>query len=313
MTGASDSFWLPRAGSTLAREVDASFNLVYWVAVFFFLLVVGALVVFVVRYRRKVGAEVPRAPDHNTPIEIVWTAIPVAIVLVLFAVGFRVYLKSSVAPADAMEVSVTAERWMWTFTYPNGTVSVNELRVPRARPVKLILSSRDVIHSFFVPEMRVKKDAVPNSYTTLWFEATEAGESTIQCTEYCGAGHSSMLGKLIVQEDKDFDNWLESGGGDNKLPPAELGARLFAKMACNTCHTTDGLPKTGPTFKGIYGTRVELADGTSALVDENYIRESITSPAAKVVRGFQPVMPVFKGLLTQKQIDGLVAFIKEQK
>lgn len=313
MTSGSESFWLPRAGSTIARDVDASFNLVYWVAVFFFVLVVGALLVFVVRYRRKSGSEVPQAPDHNTPIEIIWTAIPVAIVLVLFVVGFRAYLKSTVAPAEALEVSVTAERWMWTFTYPDGTVSVNELRVPRARPVKLILSSKDVIHSFFVPELRVKKDAVPNAYTTLWFEATEAGEATVQCTEYCGAGHSAMLAKLIVQEEKDFNNWLETGGGENKLSPVELGAKLFTKMACNTCHTIDGTPKTGPTFKGIYGTQVPLADGSSVLVDEQYIRESITNPTAKVVRGFQPVMPVFKGLLTQKQIDALVAFIKAQK
>jgi cytochrome c oxidase subunit 2 len=228
-------------------------------------------------------------------------------------VGFRGYLKNAIAPAEAMEVSVTAERWLWTFTYANGTVSVNELHVPRARPVKLILSSRDVIHSFFVPELRVKRDAVPNSYSTLWFEATEVGEATIQCAEYCGTGHSAMLGRLVVQEEKDFNNWLETGGGGDKLPPAELGAKLFVKLACNTCHTTDGTPKTGPTFKGIFGSRVELADGKSVVVDEEYIRESITNPTAKIVRGFQPLMPVFKGLVTQKQIDGLVAFIKEQK
>jgi len=313
MNNASDSFWLPRAGSTLAKDFDASWSLVYWVSIFFFVLVVGALAYFVVRYRRRSEVEVPDAPDHNTRLEVVWTLIPIAIVVVLFVVGFRVYLKSVVAPAEAMEVSVTAERWMWTFTYANGTVSVNELRVPRGKPVKLILSSKDVIHSFFVPELRVKKDAVPNSYTTLWFEATEPGEATIQCTEYCGAGHSAMLGKLIVQEEKDFNSWLETGGGEGKLPPSELGSKLFTKMACVTCHTTDGTLKTGPTIKAIFGTRVELADGTAVMIDEEYLRESITNPAVKVVKGFQPVMPVFKGLLSPKQIDGLVAFIKEQK
>ncbi len=309
----NDSFWLPRAGSTLAKDFDASWSLVYWVSIFFFVLVVGALAYFVLRYRRRSEVEIPDAPDHNTRLEVIWTLIPIVIVVVLFAVGFRVYLKSVVAPAEALEVSVTAERWMWTFTYGNGTVSVNELRVPRGKPVKLVMSSKDVIHSFFVPELRVKKDAVPNSYTTLWFEATEPGEATIECTEYCGAGHSAMLGKLIVQEEKDFNSWLETGGGEGKLPPAELGAKLFVKMACNTCHTTDGALKTGPTFKGIFGTKVELADGTAVMADEDYIRESITNPTAKVVKGFQPVMPVFKGLLSQKQLDGLLAFIKDQR
>src|SRR4030067_1083694 len=181
MNTAQDSFWLPRAGSTLAKDFAAGWGLVYWVSVFFFVLVVGALAYFVVRYRRRSEAEIPDAPDHNTRLEVIWTLVPIVIVVVLFAVGFRVYLKSVVAPAEALEVSVTAERWLWTFTYGNGTVSVNELRVPLGKPVKLILSSKDVIHSFFVPELRVKKDAVPNSYTTLWLEPTEREERNVSC------------------------------------------------------------------------------------------------------------------------------------
>ncbi len=308
-----DTFWLPRAGSTIAKEVDFGWNLVLTVSAIFFLIVVGAMIYLVVRYQRRNENEVPHGPEHNTKLEVVWTGIPIAIVMVLFAVGFKTFLSMAVAPAESLEVSVTAERWLWTFTYPNGTVSVNELRAPVNQPVKLVMSSKDVIHSFYVPDFRIKKDVVPNQYTTTWFEATEAGEATLMCAEYCGTGHSAMLGKIVIQQPKEFQDWLDSAGADAKLPPAEAGAKLFVKMSCNTCHTTDGSPKTGPTFKGVFGRTEEMSDGQKLQVDEQYIRESIETPAAKVVKGYQPVMPVFKGLLNQKQIDALIAYIKTLK
>jgi len=306
----SDSFWLPKAGSTLAGPVDFAWNLVFWISVGFFTLVVGAMIFFVIRYRRRSEDEIPSGADHNTRLEVVWTLIPVAIVLGLFTAGFRGYLSAMVAPAESLEIGVTGEKWMWTFSYPDGTNSLNELRVPLNRPVKLILSSKDVIHSFFVPEFRIKRDAVPGRYTSIWFQATEPGEMNVLCTEYCGTGHSGMLAKLVVMPEAEFQKWLETGGGDKDLPPAELGAKLYAKMSCNTCHSTDGSVKTGPSFKGLYGHSVTLSDGSQVTADENYLRESITTPAAKVVQGFQPVMPVFKGLLDQKQIDALIAYIK---
>lgn len=309
----SDSFWLPKAGSTIARDVDFAWGLVFWVSVAFFVLVIGAMLWFVVRYRRRSEAEMPNAPDHNGRLEVIWTLIPIGIVMGLFVAGFRPYLSAAVAPAESLEINVTGERWLWTFSYPDGTTSVNELRVPKGRPVKLILSSKDVIHSFFVPEFRIKRDAVPGRYTSVWFEATDAGEMNVLCTEYCGTGHSNMLAKLVVMEEPQFKEWMASGGGDKDLPPAQQGEKLFSKMACNTCHSTDGSVKTGPSLKGIWGHEVTLADGSKVTVDENYVRESITNPTAKVVQGFQPVMPVFKGLLDEKQIDALVAYVKSLK
>lgn len=313
MSGTTGSFWLPEAASTGAHAVDAGWNLVLWISAFFFVLVVGVMAFFVIRYRRRSESEIPDAPDHNTRLEILWTVIPIGIVLVLFGVGFKGFINQSVAPADSMDIYVTAERWMWTFTYPSGTTSVNELRVPVGRPVKLVLSSKDVIHSFYVPEFRIKKDAVPNSYTTVWFEATKTGEMTIDCAEYCGTGHSAMLGKLRVMPEKDFQEWLDSGGEEKGLSPVEQGAKIAAKLACMTCHSADGSAKTGPTWKGLFGHKVEMADGTAVTADEAYVRESITDPSAKVVKGYQPVMPVFKGLVTQKELDALTAYIKSLK
>jgi cytochrome c oxidase subunit 2 len=313
MDGASHSFWLPDAASTGAARVDDGWNLVLWVSAFFFVLVVGAMAFFVIRYRRKSESDFPDAPDHNTRLEVVWTVIPVVIVIALFAVGFRGFLDEAIAPADSLEIYVTAERWMWTFTYPNGSTGVNELHVPLGRPVKLIMSSKDVIHSFYVPEFRLKKDAVPNSYTTLWFEPTKVGELTIECAEYCGTGHSAMYGKLVVMPEKEFQEWLESGGEEKGVSPVVEGEKLSVKLACTTCHSADGSAKTGPTWKGLYGHKVTLADGSTVNADEAYLRESITDPNAKIVQGYQPLMPVFKGLVTQKQLDALVAYMKSLK
>ncbi|MBI5547276.1 MAG: cytochrome c oxidase subunit II [Deltaproteobacteria bacterium] len=313
MSGTPNSFWLPEAASTTAAQHDAGWSLVLWISAFFFVLVVGLMSYFVIRYRRRSETEIPDAPDHNTRLEIVWTLIPVAIVVVLFAVGFKGFLKGTIAPADSMEIFVTAERWMWTFTYPNGATSVNELRVPLGRPVKLVMSSKDVIHSFYVPEFRLKKDVVPNSYTTAWFEPTQVGEMTVTCTEYCGAGHSAMLAKLQVMPEKEFRDWLDAGGEEKGVSPEKAGEKLAMKLACATCHSTDGSAKTGPTWKGLYNHPTELADGTTVTADENYLRESITDPNKKVVKGFQPVMPAFKGLVTQKQLDALIAYLKSLK
>jgi cytochrome c oxidase subunit 2 len=313
MSGSTQSFWLPEAASTSARTFDAGWNLVFWVSAFFLVLVVGEMSYFVIRYRRRSESEIPQAPDHSTRLEIAWTIIPVIIVLVLFVVGFKGFLSQQIAPGDSLEIYVTAEKWMWTFTYPSGSSSINELRVPLGRPVKLVMSSKDVIHSFFVPQFRLKKDVVPNSYTTLWFEPTQLGEMTITCAEYCGTGHSAMLGKLIVMPESDFKDWLQNGGDEKDVPPALAGAHRAEKFSCLTCHSTDGSAKTGPTWKGLYGSKVELSDGRTVEADEQYLRESITDPNAKIVKGFQPLMPAFKGLVSQKELDALVAYMKSVK
>lgn len=303
------TFWLPESASTAAREIDFGWNAVLAVSIFFFVLVMGAMIYFVIRYRRR-GDEIPSAPHESRKVEFIWTIIPIGIVTVLFFIGFRGYIDAMVAPADALEISVTAERWMWTFTYPEGQTSVNELHLPKDRPIKLVMSSKDVIHSFWIPEFRLKRDVLPGRYTTLWFEATRNGDWHVLCSEYCGTGHSAMLATVVVEEDSKFDKWLEESGGDKNAPPLERGQRLFTKMACNTCHSTDGAAKTGPSLKGIFEHEVKLASGDTVKADENYLRESMTNPSAKVVQGYQPVMPVFKGLLDQSQMDALITYIK---
>jgi cytochrome c oxidase subunit II len=294
------SFWLPRQGSTLAEHVDAGWNAAYWTAVIFFVLVTGTTVLFAIRYRRRSEKDKTSTIAHNTTIEVVWTVIPLIIVISLFFVGLRGYVHAAVAPAEAYEINVTAEMYLWTFTYPDGTSTINELGVPRGRPVRLIMSSKDVVHSLYIPEFRIKQDIVPGSYTAIWFQATDVRETALLCTEYCGVGHSDMMATVKVMEPSDFEKWLE-GGSNSDLPPEEVGKALFVKRSCSTCHSLDGTRIQGPSMKGLFGREELLADGTKVVADESYFRESLFDPAARVVQGYPPVMPVFKGLLRTRK------------
>lgn len=305
------SFWLPKQSSTLAAQVDEAYSAVLWVSVVFFVLIVGATFFFAYRYRRNGGVKTKRVVTHNTRLEVIWTLIPLVIVIWLFFLGFHGYLNAAIAPAEAFEIQVTAQKWSWSFTYPNGNVSPNKLVIPKGRPVKLVMSSKDVLHSFFIPEFRVKQDVVPGTYTTVWFEATEAKETVLFCTEYCGTGHSEMLATVSIVEEPEFKKFLESGGEDKNLPPAEHGKLLLASYGCTACHSMDGTVGNGPSLKGVFNHQVELADGNKAMVDEAYIRESIMAPSAKVVKGFQPIMPTFKGQMKDAHVDALVAYIKK--
>lgn len=308
-----DSFWLPHAGSTIAKDVDFGWNAVLGVSTVFFVLVVGAMLYFVWRFRRRGSAVAESEVDHNTTLEVVWTAIPIVIVLSLFGIGFKGFMRAAVPPAGALEIMVTAQKWSWAFTYPTGDTSPGELRVPKGKPVKLVMSSRDVVHSLFIPEFRIKQDVVPGTYTTLWFEATEAGETMLLCTQYCGTGHSDMLARVVVMEPAAFQSWLDGLGGDSKLPPEKAGEALYTKLGCLACHSLDGSPRVGPTFKGIFGRSQTMNDGAIVKADEAYLKESIVAPTSKIVKGFQPVMPVFKGVVTDKQIDQLVSYLKTVK
>jgi cytochrome c oxidase subunit 2 len=303
------SFWLPKQSSTVAQHVDHAWNAVYWVAVFFFVLVITTMAVFVWRYRRKKEGEQTSAVDHNTRLEVLWTLIPLAILMGLFAIGLRGYIDAAVAPAEAIEVHVTAQKWAWSFTYPNGTTTA-ELGVPKDKPVKLVMSSTDVVHSLFIPEFRIKQDVVPGTYTSIWFQATEAKEVALLCTEYCGTGHSDMMAKVIVMEPPQYQEWLDAHGDGGNKPPAERGKMLFATKACAGCHSLDGSRIVGPSMKGIYGRTEDLADGASVKVDDNYIRESILVPTAKIVKGYAPSMPTFQGVLKDKDIDAIIAYLK---
>ena len=315
-----DTVWLPKANSTLAPSVDNAWNIVMVVSIAFFFLLMGMMVYFVIRYRRRSDFDITSDRDHNSRLEIAWTVIPLILVAGLFFVGFKGFLFASVPPGEAMEIQVTAHKWAWSFQYPNGIVK-GDLVVPVGRPIKLIMSSQDVIHSFYVPEFRLKRDVIPGLYTTIWFEASDVTETALECAEYCGGagdgsqgtGHSGMWSRVIVLSGSDYDAWVNKELESSNMPPAELGKKLFDERGCKGCHTIDGSKGTGPTLKAVFGSDVPLSTGQTVKADENYIRESILQSQAKLVAGYPGVMPVFQGQLTDKQVDALIAFIKEQK
>lgn len=307
-------FLLPVQGSAYAGRVDDLFLFILYVSGFLFFLVTGMIVWFVWRYRRRAPNERTPKITHNFKLEVVWTVVPLIIVTIIFLWGFHGYMDATVAPRDALEVRVTGRRWVWQFEYPNGTRTVNELRVPVGKPVKLILTSDDVIHSFFVPSFRVKADLLPDRYTELWFTPEAEGVHVLFCAEYCGTGHSTMEGKIHVLSQSKYQEWLERGDETTQaMPLAELGALLYQSRGCATCHSLDGRRGQGPSFKGIFGHTQRMTNGKDIEVDENYLRESILQPQAQVVEGYQAIMPTFQGLLTEREIQALIEFIKAQK
>ncbi len=306
------TLWMPAGESTMAGHVDSLFYFVLYVSIILFIIVIGLTTYFVIKYRRKNEAPTTTSgTDQNLTLEILWTAIPTVLVLFLFVWGFKTYVQMNVVPKDAMQVRVTGQKWFWSFDYDNGANSVNELVVPVDKPVKLLMSSHDVIHSFYVPNFRMKLDVLPNRYSVLWFQATHVGDYNLFCAEFCGKGHSEMIGKVRVLSETDFNEWLESGSGPaSGTSLAEYGEKLYNSKGCKACHTTDGSTSVGPTFKGIWGHQVTMQDGSKVTVDENYVRESVLKPQAKIVAGFGPVMPTFQGILKPKDIDAIVAFLQ---
>jgi len=308
---------LPPAKSTLAHQTDALFWFVHLSSLVLTVGLIAVIIYFVYKYRRKSEDEVTPLITHNNKLEVTWSVIPLVLVLIVFGWGYKIFMNQKVIPDDAYEVNVTAQKWIWQFQYENGARTTGKLHVPAGRPIKLVMSSKDVIHSFYVPDYRLKQDVVPGRYTEMWFNAKEPGESIIFCTEYCGTGHSDMLGDIIVHEPEEFENWLaaNAGGGSKpeNLAPAEWGKQLTQEWACTTCHSTDGSKMTGPTWKGIFGHDAALADGSTVTVDENYIRESILEPNAKVVKGFPAVMNTYKGQLNDEQINAIIEYIKTLK
>ncbi len=314
----SGSFWMPEQGSTIAADVDTLFDFIYYLNVIFFVLITAATIYFVVKYKRKSDDQLASSNvGHNTALEAAWTFVPLVLVIICFVWGFRVFLDQSVAPANAIEVQVKAERWKWDFQYSNGSQTLNELFAPAGRPVKLVMSAKDVLHSFFVPEFRIKSDVVPNRYTSVWFEAKEPGDYQIYCTEYCGTGHSNMLATVKVLPADEFDKAMLKGewpgqSGEGR-DPVEWGKELYVSKTCNACHSVNGSRLVGPSFKGLFGRDAKFADGSTAKADENYIRESIMDPNAKIVEGYAPAMPSFAGQLSDGQTDALIAYIKSLK
>lgn len=309
------SLFLPAARSPYASSVDGLFNFILIMSTVMFVLITGAAGYWVVKYKRKEGDEKKLSTPtfHNIGVEIFWSVGPLLVCIGLFHVGAKQYMDARVAPGDSYIVQVTGRKWAWEFAYPNGFVS-SKLLVPVGKPVKLVMHSQDVIHSFYIPEYRVKQDVLPGRYSTLWFQADQPGNSVVFCTEYCGMSHSDMLTKVEALPPDEFEKTINFDKYKG-MPLAEVGKDLYSEKACMTCHSLDGSPKAGggPSFKGLWGKQETLADGSTVTVDENYLRESILVPNAKIVKGYQPVMPSFQGSLKENHVAGLIEFIKAQK
>jgi cytochrome c oxidase subunit 2 len=278
---------------------------------FFFVLIGGLILRFAVKYRRRTEDEVGAPITGSISLETMWSVIPFLIVMVIFFWGASVYVAMFRVPAGALEIYVVGKQWMWKFQHADGQREINELHVPVGRAVKLIMSSQDVIHSFYVPAFRVKADAIPGYFRTVWFQATKPGTYHLFCAEYCGTQHSGMIGRVVVMEPQHYQAWLSgsspAGGAD--LSPAAAGQKLFRDLACHTCHPDD-VQGIGPRLAGLYGTSVRLQGGQLVTVDEQYIRESILNPMAKITAGFQPVMPSYQGRVNEEQLLELLAYIR---
>ena len=330
----------------VAVRWDSLYDFLVWLSVFFFILIVGGMLGLIYKYR---ASKHPKASyiTGSHMLETIWTIIPTILLLAIFGWGYVVYNDMTRAPRDAMEIRVVAKQWLWQFQYEDGRMTTNELFVPINTPVKLVMSSQDVLHDFFVPNFRIKQDVVPGMYTSVWFQATVPGAHQVFCAEYCGTSHSGMLAKLYVLEPSQWEAWkkgkklgvIPRAGGEldtfgqpveafvppavgtagpavvvNESTPArtlaDQGKDVSEKKGCIACHSSDGSNKTGPTFKGLYGKSVEMADGTKVTADDNYIRESIYLPQAKVVKNYSPIMPTFKGQVDDIEMNALVAYIK---
>ena len=320
------SWQLPPAMADTAAGVDGAYHFIFWFSVVFAAAVIATTLLFVLMYRRRHG--VASAPTgRNTKLEILWIAVPTIFVAVLFHIGFGAYIHNATAAEGATEIRVHAKKWSWEFDYGGGARS-NELHLEVNKPYKLILSSQDVIHSFYIPEFRLKRDAVPGQYSFVAFTPTVVGSAHVFCAEYCGVNHSAMLAEVKIETPEKHQEFLSSFGKKPKLcgtPPVECtdekwGESLFTEKACMTCHGNagDGLlggaPSPGPKLAGIFGHSQPIADGTSVNVDENYIRESILKPNAKIVAGYTNVqMPPFAGIFTDDQLEAVIAYIKSLK
>lgn len=303
--GEKGTGWLPDAMSTVAGEVDALFYFTLYTSTVIFVAVVAAIILFSIRFRRRREDEVPVLVPEPRWLEMTWIVIPTILVMIVFTWGFKVFVDLQTAPPDSYQVTVRGAQWFWEFEYDTGVMTTNELYVPVGKPIKLNMTATDVLHSFFVPAFRIKMDVIPNRYTSVWFEATEIGEYQVFCTEYCGTSHSAMMATVHVVSEPDFNKWMMAQNQD--LPPAELGGQLFTQLACAVCHVDTSV---GPRLDGIFGSERQLADGSTVIADDDYLLESIISPGEKIIDGYGLQMPATFGTLSQKQLDGLVAYLK---
>ena len=298
----------PDQASNFAPTVDAVFLYVTAICLFFAVAITIAIIVFFFKYRRRRPDEIG-APIHgDMRLETAWIVVPLILALSMFAAGAVVYVDFRRVPMDTLDIYVVGKQWMWRIQQPTGLREINELHVPMGRNVKLILASEDVVHDFSIPAFREKMDVVPGRYNVLWFRPTKPGRYRFFCQQYCGTNHARMVGWVTVMEPTEYAQWL-SGSSESVENPVSAGEKLFGERACITCHLADGSGRA-PSLNGVYASKVLLADGSLVTADDAYLRESILQPAAKIVAGYQPVMPSFQGQLTEEQIIDLLAYIK---
>jgi cytochrome c oxidase subunit 2 len=305
---------LPNQASTFAPQVDALFAFIIGTSVFLTVLVFALMAFFCIRYRRVSEQELPGPMHGNTTLEIAWSVVPLFIVMAMFAWGAVVYITISRAPKDALEIYVVGRQWMWKIQHPDGQREINTLHVPAGRSVRLIMTAEDVLHSFYIPAFRTKQDAVPGRYSSVWFNATQPGEHYLFCAEYCGTEHSKMVGKVIVMEEADYQEWLnQKADGSMALE----GRKLFGKLQCVTCHGYSAQGRA-PILEDIYRKRVNVTEGEkgpqrTVFADDNYLRESILRPDAKIVVGWRNIMPSYEGQVTPEELNQVIAYIKSLK
>jgi cytochrome c oxidase subunit 2 len=293
----------PTAASTSANATDHLFEFVLLVTASVAFTIFACIFYFAVKYRRRSPDERPRPIEGSFKLETLWSVVPFLIMLVIFGWGAKIYLSASDPPKDALQIYVVGKQWMWKIQHPDGRQEIDELHVPVGVPVQLIITSQDVIHSFFVPAFRIKRDAVPGVYSTEWFKATQTGSFHFFCSQYCGTNHATMTGFVYVMKPADYQRWLAGGGSGESM--AAAGGRLYQRLGCVNCHG-----KICPTLDGLYMKQVPLQDGRIVSANDNYIRESILDPGAKIVAGFPNIMPSFRGQVNEEQMQQLIVYIR---
>jgi cytochrome c oxidase subunit II len=290
--------------SSWAMQWQHLFYFLVGVSVFFSVLIFGLIFYFAIKYRRRSEDEIPPQIEGNLALEITWTVIPVGLCIVMFVWASGLFFRNSRPPAASTEIFVIGQQWMWKVQHPEGIQEIDELHVPVGVPIKLTMTSQDVVHDFAVPAFRIKKDVLPGRYTSEWFTATETGRFHLFCDQYCGTSHSAMIGWVIVMEPTEYARWLSGGVAGKSL--VDVGAGVYVRYGCNTCHSTG----KGPPFAGLYGSLVKLTDGQTVVADDTYIRNCILTPSSQRVAGYPPLMPTFQGQLGEEQILQLTAYIK---
>jgi cytochrome c oxidase subunit 2 len=298
--------WFPHQASTTARSVDWFLCFLVAVCGAMGLLVAVLIIYFGIRYRRRPGDPRPPHIPGSKPLELFWTLTPLGFFMVMFVWGATIYFGAFRAPDDATVIYAVGKQWMWKLQHPEGQREINELHVPTGQPFKMLLTSEDVIHSFFVPAFRIHMDVLPGRYTSVWFQATRPGTYHLFCSQYCGTNHSGMVGQVVVMEPMEYQDWLHLHA-EGSL--ALKGRKTFLKYRCVSCHSADQNARA-PVLEELYGKPVHLRDGRTVVADEDYIRESVYDPGAKIVAGYEDLMPTFRGQVSEEEVIQLIAFIK---